>query len=112
GNRASRGGGACTLAANDWAEAVVSGTCELAPPRERLGGPRVGAPECCSHAVAEVPVALAFGRVRKRRLAADTRIPRDRFVANAMADSEHAPMSEAVVGTATGQLAIASNAGS
>jgi hypothetical protein len=68
-----------------------------------LGAPRVGAPECCSHAVAEV---------RKRRLAADTRIPRDRFVANAMADSEHAPMSEAIVGTATGQLAIASNAGS
>jgi hypothetical protein len=35
---------------------------------------------------------------------------RDSFVANAMADSEHAPMSEAIVGTATGQLAIASNA--
>jgi hypothetical protein len=37
---------------------------------------------------------------------------RDSFVANAMADSEHAPMSEAIVGTATGQLAIASNAAS
>jgi hypothetical protein len=37
---------------------------------------------------------------------------RDSLVANAMADSEHAPMSEAIVGTATGQLAIESNAGS
>jgi hypothetical protein len=35
----------------------------------------------------------------------------DWIVANAMADSEHAPMSEAIVGTTTGLLAIASNAG-
>jgi hypothetical protein len=32
-------------------------------------------------------------------------------VANAVADSEHAPMSHAIVGTVAGRLAIASNAG-
>ena len=36
---------------------------------------------------------------------------RVRLVANAMADSEHAPMSEAIFDTATGQLAVASDAG-
>jgi hypothetical protein len=34
-----------------------------------------------------------------------------RRVANAMADSEHAPMSEAIAGAATGELAIVSNSG-
>jgi hypothetical protein len=37
--------------------------------------------------------------------------PGHSHVANAMADSEHVLMSKTIVGTATGQAAVASNAG-
>jgi hypothetical protein len=84
-------------------EAAVSGTCELAPPRERLGAPRVARRNAAATRLQKCQLRSLSGECASD-VAADTRIPRDRVVANAMADSEHAPMSEAIVGTATGQL--------